>query len=554
MFKRILLLICFSFAVFISYSQEVIECPQNIGFEEGVFSYWKAFTGGVDTIGNYTPFIPGAVPGRHTLIKRGSYESPDRIGGFSLDSPNGSDYVIQLGNDSQGSQAERITYTMNIPSNVDSYSIIFNYAVVFENPLDHNYWEQPKFTASVFDETTNTSEQCASFEFTAQRGLPGFGISNDSVLFKPWSPVFVNLTKYLGHTIRLEFTTNDCTRGGHFGYAYIDIDENCATPVTGNITCPENNSITLKTFPGFAQYRWYNANTKVTYGTKDILTLSPIPPVGTRIAVELVPYPYSGGCTETLYSVIKNMEPIHVKSELVSCISVDLTAKSVTAGNMPGLFYTYWHDAQATKPIADPTHVNITGTYFIMGQLFPSGCFSIVPVTVSCIPLPPIAVNQPSQVSYPETIDLTKTFTPQDGMTYTYWANQDTSIRISTPTRVRVGGMYYIKGVNSEGCTVVTAVRADVVLPDIVIPNTFTPNGDGINDVLTILIDSRIKIKSFRIYSRWGQPVYVTSDINEFWNGYKGSSKVPSGVYFWFLEGAEDSQKYIRHGSVTVIR
>jgi len=297
MFTRILLLICFSFSVLISYSQDVIECPQNIGFEQGTLNHWKAYTGGVDSLGNYTSFILGEAPYRHALIKRGSYpgDSWDRIGGFSIDSPNGSDYVIRLGNDNNGAQAERITYTMNIPSNVASYSIIFNYAVVFENPLDHQYFEQPKFTANVFDETTNTSEQCASFEFTAQRGLPGFRISNDSILFKPWSPVLVNLTKYLGHTIRLEFTTNDCTRGGHYGYAYIDIDENCATPVTGNITCPENNSITLKAFPGFAKYRWYNAISKVNYGTKDSLTLFPVPPIGTRIAVELVPYPYSGG-------------------------------------------------------------------------------------------------------------------------------------------------------------------------------------------------------------------------------------------------------------------
>jgi len=248
------------------------------------------------------------------------------------------------------------------------------------------------------------------------------------------------------------------------------------------------------------------------------------------------------------------MDPIHVKSELISCSFVDLMAQSVTAGNIPGLSYSYWQDAQATKPISDPKHVNINGTYYIMGRLLPSGCFSIVPFTVNIVKLPPVAVNPPDQVAYPVTVDITKTFIHLQGMTYSYWKDQAASVRLNNPASIRVGGTYYIKGVNSEGCSVVTSVRADVILPDIVIPNTFTPNGDGINDVLTILIDSRINIKSFRIYNRWGQPVFVTSDINNFWNGYQGSTKVSSGVYYWFLEGDEDSQKYIRHGSVTIIR
>jgi gliding motility-associated-like protein len=139
-------------------------------------------------------------------------------------------------------------------------------------------------------------------------------------------------------------------------------------------------------------------------------------------------------------------------------------------------------------------------------------------------------------------------------MTYSYWKDNSASIPISNPASVRVGGLYYIKAENGLGCSVITALRADITLPDIVIPNTFTPNGDGINDVLTVLLDSRINIKSFRIYSRWGQPVFSTADINNFWDGNKGDTNVPAGTYFWFLEGIENSKKYIRYGSVTIIK
>ena len=142
------------------------------------------------------------------------------------------------------------------------------------------------------DEATNTTTSCGSFEFIAPGSggsLPGFEISDirgsrgDPVFYKPWAPVLVNLTDYRGQTIRLEFTTNDCSRGGHFGYAYIDFNENCSIPITGNVTCPGAKSITLKTLPGFSKYYWFNDTTGDFLGSADSVVLSPVPPVGTRI-------------------------------------------------------------------------------------------------------------------------------------------------------------------------------------------------------------------------------------------------------------------------------
>ncbi|MFX8914776.1 hypothetical protein ABTM95_19250, partial [Acinetobacter baumannii] len=80
---------------------------------------------------------------------------------------------------------------------------------------------------------------CPSFSFVASGNLPGFQLSNigSDVYFKPWSPVSIKLVGYAGKTIRLEFTTNDCTKGGHFGYAYLDVNENCTSPIDGNVYC-----------------------------------------------------------------------------------------------------------------------------------------------------------------------------------------------------------------------------------------------------------------------------------------------------------------------------
>jgi len=181
MFKQILLLTCLFFATLTNYSQVVTKCPQNIGFENSLFTNWQCYTGVVG--GRMYPNIQtgvvsltpsGPAYDRHTLIKSSS--AVDQYGGFSLNAPNGSDYVVKLGNNIQYAEAESISYTLTVPSNVDAYSIIFSYAVVFENP-PHEYDQQPRFTAKVFDVTTNSSTSCGSFDFVApglNGGIPGW--------------------------------------------------------------------------------------------------------------------------------------------------------------------------------------------------------------------------------------------------------------------------------------------------------------------------------------------------------------------------------------------
>jgi len=566
MFKKILLLTFLYGTTLTGYSQVVTECPQNIGFENSLFTNWECYTGVVGgstnpqlTTGEVSVTSSAATSNRHDLIKKSS--RVDQYGGFSLNAPNGSDYVVKIGNDEGGAQAESISYTLNVPSNVEAYSIIFNYAVVFESP-NHNQNEQPRFTAKVIDVTTNSSTSCGSFDFVAPRtggGLPGFAESpfrrraTDPVLYKPWSPVLVNLSDYIGHTIRLEFTTNDCTFQRHFGYAYIDFNENCSIPITGNVTCPDVTSITLRALPGFSGYRWFNENSNLL-GTADSLVLSPAPPEGTKIGVELVPYD-GLGCTQTLYTVIESMH-MFIKDPLPNCstIGVDITDISLKVGNSSDLTYTYWKDDKAKQVLSNPKHISLGGFYFVKG-LSSSGCFMIQRVKVTITDLPPIAVTQPAPVNYPNTVDITKTFDHNPDLTYSYWVTPDTSVRVRTPKQIRFSGTFYIKGSGLGGCECFAPVTVDVIIPDMIIPNTFTPNGDGINDVFTILAPSKVKIKVFRIYSRWGETVFITSDITNFWTGFKENTMMPVGVYYWVMEGDDNVQKkFLRSGYVTVIR
>jgi gliding motility-associated-like protein len=168
--------------------------------------------------------------------------------------------------------------------------------------------------------------------------------------------------------------------------------------------------------------------------------------------------------------------------------------------------------------------------------------------------VPPLIIRKAIQTVYPGTVDITNTFYQYEDVSYSYWLNNTATIPIPDPTKIGKKAIYYIKSVTSAGCISVTPVPVDILIPDIVIPNTFSPNSDGVNDVLTILINSTVLIKYFKIFNRWGDVVYITADINNYWSGFKQSSEVPVGVYYWVIEGILDSKRYLRSGYVTLVR
>ncbi len=694
-------------------------CPENIGFEDGTLKNWQAYTGSIDRTGNITVSQSAPVSGRHTIIKYASNQL-DPYGKFPTTCPNGSLYSLKLGNDGTGMQAERVSYTFTVPNN-QTYSIIYNYAVVFQNP-DHADYEQPKFTARVFDVANNNYVSCGSFEFVASSGLPGFqqSAAGGSVFYKSWSPITINLFGYAGKTLRLEFTTNDCTRGGHFGYAYIDVNENCASPITGNTYCAGTSFLKMSAPAGFKEYYWFNDDFSKVLGNSNILTVSPAPPDGTHYALRIVPY--SGlGCEDTLYTTINalpdvlklkvldtvkgctagislktaeltagsspdlkftyytdpdaqnyvpdpasvttsgtyyikaenaggctDIKPVYVdlqqspsiiitnpdpvcypdkvdltqpkitagttfaltysywKDQQTSiplpkpnavdssgnyyikavnslgctavgtitavvskppvlvvqntsgCSAADLTGANVTAGSDPGLALSYYRDAAATQLLTSPRAVTQTATYYIKATNT-AGCVTISPVNVQVFLPPVFKINNPAAVVFPAATDLSKVYNRSDSVTYSYWKDAAATIALNNYTSIETTGTYYIKAQSKAGCSVVLPVLTVINPPPlikIIAPNTFTPNADGTNDLFTVNYEGALQISYFRIFNRYGQQVFETKQLSNYWDGTFKGSKIPIGTYYWVLDGADTYRKerVLRSGNVTVIR
>ncbi len=101
--------------------------------------------------------------------------------------------------------------------------------------------------------------------------------------------------------------------------------------------------------------------------------------------------------------------------------------------------------------------------------------------------------------------------------------------------------VYKVRVSVPEGCFADDEVKVKVfkTAPDIFIPSGFTPNQDGRNDVLRPVPVGIASLEYFRVYNRWGQMIYSTSNINEGWDGsWKGKPQA-TGTYVFIARGID---------------
>jgi len=308
--NRLQIVAGFIFLFLQSYTASSQECPPNIDFETGSFNNWTCYTGNTTTI-NGTNSInliqSGPVPERHTMYYATNRGQLDPYGGFPVNCPNGSGHSIRLGNNTGGGEAEGISYEFVIPPGRNEYSLIYHYAVVFEDPR-HEIYQQPRMQVEVSNVTDGTIISCSSFSFVPYgTALPGFFQSQQSgddgtpVWCKDWSAVSINLDGLAGKTIRLFFKTADCTFRRHFGYAYIDVNSECSSEFVGASYCPDDTAATVVAPYGYQNYTWYSSDFSQVLGRDQSIRFNPPPAPGTIIAVEVVPFA-GYGCTDTLYA------------------------------------------------------------------------------------------------------------------------------------------------------------------------------------------------------------------------------------------------------------
>ncbi len=222
---------------------------------------------------------------------------------------------------------------------------------------------------------------------------------------------------------------------------------------------------------------------------------------------------------------------------------------------------TSLNNPNVPSPIARPV---TTTTYIVTGSDF-KGCFtSTDSVLVSVFSLPTVNVGPDITISAGttdlqlnaqySTDVLALLWSPASGLSCTTCPNPIAAPKITTT--------YTLSVTNNGGCTATDAMTVFVVCTNenIFMPNTFSPNGDGMNDVYYPRGRGINTIRGLRIFTRWGQMVYSKANFNandpsQGWDGTFRGSQLPPDVYVYTLDLVCENQTIITlKGDITLVR
>jgi gliding motility-associated-like protein len=204
-------------------------------------------------------------------------------------------------------------------------------------------------------------------------------------------------------------------------------------------------------------------------------TITPVPLVNYQAVSQSGAYFIKGinptGCYRIKpVTVIINPVPILVITDpepVCENETVDLTLPEITAGStIPALsVFSYWKNLAATIPVPDEKAVK-AGTYYIKVET-PGGCKDIQPVKVTSIPLPLLALHDPSPVCEPNTINLSDSAVfagSEPDLLFAYFRDSAALIPAPDYAAVSASGVYYIRGTNkTTGCSSIDSVKVTII-------------------------------------------------------------------------------------------
>lgn len=255
-----------------------------------------------------------------------------------------------------------------------------------------------------------------------------------------------------------------------------------------------------------------------------------------------VSYSVNGCSVMATSSVI--VKPVPTISVASTVICEGQTATLTAMPNLTGGTYTWSPSGKNTISISDIP--NTTSVYGVTYSL--NGCTTTASGTVIVNPLPDVVLTTSSPTI---TSMENASISISGGGTY-LWNNGDsTPIITVNPQQTTT---YCATVTSVEGCTKSNCIT--IIIQDIstlYVPNVFTPNGDGVNDVF-YTPNSHIMSYELKIFNRWGQILFSSTDPLKGWDGVYNGQAVPDGVYVYILEAkGADNVKYNKTGHITLI-
>jgi gliding motility-associated-like protein len=256
--------------------------------------------------------------------------------------------------------------------------------------------------------------------------------------------------------------------------------------------------------------------------------------------------------------IADSIEPLNIVADSlanVSCYGVHDGYISVLALNSSHCSY------QWSPVTGDSVLSNLSPGVYSLTATDPTGCKDTLSFTITQ-PLPVTLNVSPADTTIKEGDPVAVTSVlapyPTGSVSYSWTPTQGLSCaNCADPIFNSTAGEYqYTLVTRYNGvCSISDTIRVKVYsLHRIYVPNAFTPNGDGVNDIFYVF-PIGVKYIDLRIFDRWGEKVFESEDETRGWDGKYRSSIQEPGVYVYVLDVIfNDGYTVHDKGSITLIR
>jgi len=400
------------------------------------------------------------------------------------------------------------------------------------------------FTATFSQPVTNP---LVAFASVGQPGLPV-----PVIVSRPFTPIWTDAATP-GWSTTYNFSNNSFT--GEEGFNIIRIDGTFTT-VSFNYTVAETYCTVAFGFEDQnVSYSWTNNTPSIglaSAGTGNILPFTAINNTSSPIVATITATPVAGSCVGTPISFTITVNPTVTAGTISGSQSlcVNSTSQFTTNGTTGGTWVSNNNSiasVSGTGLVTGWRAGNATITYSI------GGLSSSRSVTVS--PLPPISAGPDLAIGAGSSVELGASIAGPSGFSF-LWRPPSflTDPQLLRPVASPVESINYIITATDlqTSCTATDTLRINVY-KGLFIPNAFTPNKDGKNDVWEITGLAMYPNSILYVFDRAGQLLFSSDQRSpRFWDGtYKGKL-LPIGVYVYMIDLNDGSQQFPK-GTVSVV-
>jgi gliding motility-associated-like protein len=228
--------------------------------------------------------------------------------------------------------------------------------------------------------------------------------------------------------------------------------------------------------------------------------------------------------------------------------------------NVSGGINYKWYPSEGLNndSIANPSHIiGAPIKYFVKGQTI-EGCYGEDSITIDVYPAPVVdAYSIAGQnIVRCKGVEINLNATGASRYTWSpaeYCSSPNNSTTVVFPS---ANTLFTVTGINDLGCAASDTISVIYEgVEKVMVPNTFSPNNDLLNDNIGVIDQCNIQFISIDIFNRWGQKVFSGYDIADKWDGNFNNKPCDIGTYYYLIKAHTLSGHAINFkGDITLIR